>query len=121
MEIMNTGRFTVRVLAVPYEAYLPWTARLKMASLSYTGHYVGPYARFHPFDLKPGERRYLIFKGVFACHGGFSRGGALTLSDFPVRFSFLWRKTTTAIPLPEDLGIVFPKGCAPAKNPTATP
>jgi hypothetical protein len=111
MEVMNTGRFTVRVLGVPFASYLPWKARLKMARISYTGRYIGPYRRFHPFDLKPGQSRYLIFHGVFACEAGMARGGAITLSDFPVRFSFLWRKTTAAIPLPENLGIVFPKGC----------
>jgi hypothetical protein len=116
MEVVNDGRFTVRVLGAPHASYLPWTAQLKMAIIHPTGRYVGPYSRFHSFDLKPGQRRYLIFTGVFACHAGFTRGGALTLSDFPVRFSFLWRKATTAIPLPEDLAIVFPKGCpTPAK------
>jgi hypothetical protein len=111
MEVMNTGRFTVRVLGVPYESYLPWTARLVMGRLNYTGVYVGPYTRFHPFDLRPRQRRYLLFKGVFACHSGMAVGGALTLSDFPVRFSFLWRTTTAEIPLPEDLAFNFPKGC----------
>lgn len=113
MEIRNTGRFKVRVLGVPYESFQPWTARLVMARINLTGVYVGPYTPFHPFDLKPGQRRYLAFKGVFACHTGVAENGAETLTGFPVRFSFLWRTTTTMIPLPEELGITFPKGCPP--------
>jgi hypothetical protein len=120
MEIMNTGRFTVRVLGVPYESNLPWTARLFMSGPSYTGDYRAS-TRFHPIDLKHGERVYLVFKGVFACHSGMAKGGALTLEDFPVRFSFLWRKATTMIPLPENLAIVFPKGCPPPAGSPASP
>jgi hypothetical protein len=111
MEIVNTGRFTVRVLGVPYEPIEPWTARLLMGRLNYTGIMVGPYARFHPFDLKSSQRVFLVFKGVFACHTGGSSHYALTLEDFPVRYSFLWRTSTAVIPLPEELGIDFPNGC----------
>lgn len=116
IEIMNTGRFTVRVLGVPYGPYLPWTARLMMSRPNYTGDYEAD-ARFHPFDLKSGERVFLLLKGVFACNTGFAAHSAATLSDFPVRFRFLWRTATTTIPLPEDLGIEFPKGCPPAASP----
>jgi hypothetical protein len=34
----------------------------------------------------------------------------LPLTDFPVRFSILWRTATARIPLPEQLAIVFRKG-----------
>jgi len=53
MEIRNAGRFTVRVLGVPYESYLPWTAHVLMSRLNYTGVYRAA-GRFHPFHLKPG-------------------------------------------------------------------
>jgi hypothetical protein len=79
--------------------------------------------------MKPGSFRWLVFKGVYACTTGMggppnrSGGyGETTREAFPVRFSFLWKTTTTLIPLDEPLTFSFRKeGCPPAKNPIITP
>ena len=112
MEIANTRRFTVRILGVPLESDLPWTARLFMSRPTYTGATRAPL-RFRPFDLKPGERVFLAYKGVWTCpRGTVSPGGGFGgEDDFPVRFGFLWRTSTAQIPLPRPFEIVFPKGC----------
>lgn len=113
--VVNTGRFTVRILGVPWETEgLPWTARLMMSTAQKnTGGMVGPYVRFHPVDLPPGDVIFLFYKGVFACHAPESRRLALTFTDFPVRYSFLWRTDTVEIPLYQPVAIYFPKGCRP--------
>lgn len=111
MEIVNTRRFGVRVLGAPLETDLPWTAHLFMSLPNYTGATRAPVP-FQPIDLKPGERMFLAFRGVWTCPSGrVSPGVTSELHDFPVRFSFLWRTTTAEIPLPKPLEIVFPKGC----------
>ena len=73
------------------------------------------FLRFHPFDMQPGSFRLLLFKGVFRCNGSQIMGkqDALTYSDFPIRYSFLWRTATAEIPLDQPLHISFAKeGCA---------
>jgi hypothetical protein len=120
IQITNNGRYTVRILGVPYEPIHPWTAHLLMTRPNYSGS-VTPYERFRPFDLKPRQIVFLIYKGVYACHTGMGAGGILTYSDFPVRYKFLWRTATTAIPLPENLAFVFRKSCPPLARSSATP
>lgn len=81
-----------------------------------------PLQRFRPFDLHPGETRWLVWKGVYGCTTGMSGGGAVSREAIPVRFSFLWRTETTFVPAQAPLTITFPKeGCPPAKNPTVRP
>lgn len=122
LNVFNGGRFTVRVLGVPYQGPNPWSAHLLMSTPEkYTGGANPPYTPFRPFDLKPGDSVFLQLKGVYACHSGMTPRGATTYSGFPVRYRFLWRTTTTDIALPENLAFVFRKGCPPAKNPTTTP
>ena len=62
-----------------------------------------PWKPFHPFDLKPGEIRWLVFKGTYDCGTMAPDGGELGLVDFPVRSKFLWRTRTVFIPLDEPL------------------
>lgn len=107
LEIQNTGRFTVRVLGVPLWPGEPFKARLLMYQPNFLGGDVGPLARFHPFDLKPGERDILVLKGAYANCSRWPGTGSTTLYHFPVRYSFLWRTATASIPLPEELAIVF--------------
>lgn len=121
IQITNTGRYTVRILGVPYARIHPWTARLLMTRPNYSGSMTRRYERFRPFDLKPHQIAFLVFKGVYACHTGAEAGLTMTYSDFPIRYKFLWRTATTAIPLPDDLAFVFRKSCPPPKNPTFTP
>jgi hypothetical protein len=106
--VANTGRFTVRVADAPLSPDLPFSGRLMMSRPLQNSGIHGPYVRFRPFDLKPGQERLLLFKGVFACR---VRGvtPAVALTDFPVRFDFLWRKVTVDLSLPAELAIVFPK------------
>jgi hypothetical protein len=116
IDILNAGSHTVRVLGVSYgPGQIPFSARLLVSGPSLGGT-VMPLTRFHPFDLPPGQIRLLIFKGVFhyRCPSGMNIGATiLSLVDLPVRFSFLWRTATAAIPVPEQLRIVFRKGsCA---------
>lgn len=107
--VLNTGRFAVRVLGVPYPSGVPWSARLmRSPQLRNTGGMHGPYVPFHPFDLKRDHVVFLFFKGTFACRAP-RPVGALGLDDFPVRYSFLGRTSTADIPLPVELAIVFRK------------
>jgi len=69
----------------------------------------GPYTRFHPFDLGPGQVRLLFYKGALACRG-YGPNTNIGLLDFPVRFGFLWRTATVTIPLDPGVAIVYPKG-----------
>jgi len=73
-------------------------------------------APFHPFDLKPGAFRFLVFKGVYACTSGAGPDMATTWEAIRVRFSFLWRTGSVWIPLDSPVTFTFPKGCpVPAK------
>lgn len=124
--IQNTGHFTVRVLGVPKSVTDFYAGRLLMSESTRGYPDERPLVRFHPFDLKPGKIRWLLFKGVYACTTGMGAGGpaggaASTWVAIPVRFSFLWRTATASIPLGEPLTFRFPKGCPPARAPTATP
>lgn len=121
--IRNAGRFTVRVLGVPRGVGDFYAAPLLMSRDTTPRMDERPLESFHPFDMKPGSFRWLVFKGVFACTTGEGAPDtAVTREAFPVRFSFLWRTTTATIPLDEPLTISFSKkGCPPQKNPTATP
>jgi hypothetical protein len=113
IDVSNRGRFTVRVVAAGYmgERY-PFSARL-LISQPMRANFAGfppPFERFHPFDLKPGQARALMLRGVYAHCRNWRGGGATTFVDFPVRFRFLWRTAVAEITLPEQLAIVFPKG-----------
>lgn len=68
----------------------------------------GPYMRFHPFDLEPGQVRLLFFEG-WNCRSSWA-GVTSIESGFTVRFRFLWRTTTTVVPLPEKVAITVPRG-----------
>lgn len=117
VEVVNSGRYSVRVLGVPFAGPNPWTARLLMTRPNRSGG-GGPFERFRPFTLRAHQFVFLLLKGVYACHTGWAKGSAATFSDFPVRYSFLWRTTTTSIPLPEQLAFNFSKeGCPPPKSP----
>lgn len=118
--LQNSGRFAVRILGVPKSNLDFYSGRLLMSDLAH-GFPPKSLERFHPFDLKPGESRWLLLDGVYACTTGTGKGTAITREVLPVRFSFLWRTATASIPLAEPLAFTFPKGCAPPKNPTSTP
>ena len=107
VEIRNAGRLTVRVLGVPYPPVLPFKARLLMYQPTLHGGDAAPLEAFHAFDLKPGWRDVILLKGVYANCDRWAGSGASGLTDFPVRYSFLWRTATAEIPLPEELAIVF--------------
>lgn len=120
--IQNTGRFTVRVLGVPdTPGPLPFSARLMMSGPQKEPGMEAPFKPFHPFDLKPGDIRWLIFKGVFACHSGSVPGPSFSWGAFPVRFSFLWTTRTISIPLDGKLTFVLLHGCPPARASGTTP
>jgi hypothetical protein len=108
--VANTGRFAVRVLDAPLPDGVPFSARLMMSRPLTDGGVHGPYTRFRPFDLEPGQVRLLFYKGVLACRAAPSANASVGFLDFPIRYSFLWRTKTAYIPLDEELAIVFPKG-----------
>lgn len=135
VDVENNGRFTVRVLGVPDSsgpfAGLPVSARVMMSRNTggpaecpplpgvNQGHCVmfrqpgGGYEPFQPFDLKPGQVRSVMLAGSYGdCSGGLSQLTTIHLSDFPVRYSFLWRTATAEIPLPTGREIIPPnRGC----------
>lgn len=133
--VQNTGRFTVRVLGVPYKSGPfsghPVSARLMMSrdtggarfqpmpGLPSKVHFMlwpgGPYEPFHPFNLKPGQVRSLLFTGVYGnCTPAARNLVPISVPDFPVRFSFLWKTATTRLPLPNTLEIIPPSGGCPS-------
>ena len=119
ISIRNNGRFAVRVLGVPRSVTDFYAGRVLVSQPNRFGN-ERPLERFRPFDLKPGEIRWLLLKGVYACTtgmGGSSRLGFTSVirGAIPVRFSFLWRTETALIPLGDPLTISFPRGC-PAKQ-----
>jgi len=99
--IRNTGRFRVHIVGVPRSLLiLPVKARLLMSGPQKGSGMEDPWKPFHPFDLHPGEIRWLAFKGVYDCSKySLGPGVADTWVDFPVRFKFLWRTETAEIPL----------------------
>jgi hypothetical protein len=112
--IRNGGRFSVRVLGVRSDVLNFFKGRL-LVNKPNPAESERPLERFRPFDLKPGETRWLVWKGVYSCTTGMGRGGAFTREDIPVRFRFLWRTETTFVPAQDPLTITFHKGCpAPA-------
>ena len=113
ISIVNNGRFTVRVLGMPYNRALPFSARLLTNGPSDPRFFMtGPFRRFQPFDLTPGAMTLLVLEGVYACHSGTGPGPSVSIGELPVRFSFLWRSKTVWIPLDGELLFDFPKGCA---------
>jgi hypothetical protein len=120
ISIRNNGRYSVRVLGVPRSVTDFYSGRVLISKPNRHGD-ERPLERFHPFDLKPGEIRWLLLKGAYACTTGWGDGGSVTWTAMPVRFSFLWRTATASIPLDQPLTFTFPKGCPPATGRTATP
>lgn len=119
--IRNSGRFTVRVLGIPRGPGDFFTGRLLMSEDQTARGDEMPLERFHPFDMKPGSFRWLVFKGVYACTTGMGGGGVgIVREALPIRFSFLWRTGTASIPLDEPLTITFRKGCPPATGGSST-
>ena len=123
----NTGHFTVRVLGVgkwwpPFPVMSGWSSRLLMAQGSFVEKPVpgpgnkpvrvrfwrhGPLQPFHPVDLAPGQIVMLAMQGVWHadCSTKPYTGQTVPPRDFPVKYSFLWKTTTSHIPLPSGLRI----------------
>jgi hypothetical protein len=117
ISIRNSGRFTVRVLGVPRSVTDFYSGRLLISKDQTARMDERPLERFHPFDMKPGSFRWLLFKGVYACTTGWEGGGSLIREAIPIRFSFLWKTGTASIPLDDPLTIAFSRGgCPPAKQ-----
>lgn len=109
--VQNTGRFAVRVLGVPYSPVLPISARLLMSGPQKEPGMERPWKPFRAFDLKPGQIRWLVLEGSYACHSGMGPRTSSGIDALPVRFSFAWKKSTAWIPLRNRLTFLFPKGC----------
>lgn len=135
--LQNTGHFTVRVVGLgEYAPLLPllrgWSSRLLMARGTFVeeplggpgnkavrdqnGRIVrrrvwkrGRLEPFHPVDLAPGQIVMVLLQGVWHmdCHP-VTVGATTPPRSFPVRYSFLWKTTTTQIPLPGGLTIAPP-------------
>jgi hypothetical protein len=103
--IQNSGPFTVRVVAVPIDFDLTVKYRLFMWPKSMKvgfGPAQPPFPRFEPFDLKPGEERGIVLRGVFSEPCSLRDAGTIIgWTEIPIRFSFLGRTKTASIPLAE--------------------
>jgi hypothetical protein len=135
--VRNNGRFTVRVLDVPYSSGafsgLPVSARVLMSRtiggpqpvtrprchvpylpgcVGYTAWPSGPYEPFRPFDLKPGRMRMLILVGVYGNCADQRNLVPISVADLPIRYRFLWKSATARVPLPKEREIAPPsRGC----------
>jgi hypothetical protein len=142
VDVENNGRFTVRVLGVPDSsgpfAGVPLSARVMMSRSTggpetcsrFLGRASqdcvmfmrpgGGYEPFRPFDLKPGQVRSVMLAGFYGnCSSRPSQLTGIRLSDFPVRYSFLWKTATAQIPLPAERDIIPPnRGCRGARSRT---
>lgn len=119
--IQNSGRFPVRILGIPRDVTDFFKAHLFVNEPNPAENEL-PLERFRPFDLHPGETRWLVLKGVYTCTTGAGPGLGVTGEAIPVRFSFLWRTETAFVPAQDPLRITFTKkGCPPPKSPTVTP
>lgn len=137
IDVQNNGRFTVRVLGVPYRsgpfAGLPVSARVMMSrAIGRTrkgalrcGGVVNPfcgvvapkgayYEPFHPFDLQPGRVRTLVVVGVYGNCADERNLVPISVPDLPVRYSFLWKTTTAHVALPKTREIIPPSGGCPS-------
>jgi len=128
--IENTGHFTVRVDGMgSYAPLLPllrgWSSRLLMARGTFVQEPVrgpvvgggripphrvwkrGRLRPFQPVDLAPGQIVMIVLRGVWHmdCQTNVSAGTITPPQSFPVKYSFLWKTTTTHIPLPGGLRI----------------
>ena len=111
--IRNSGRFPVRILGVPRDVTDFFKARLFVNAPNPADN-ERPLERFRPFDLHPGETRWLVLKGVYACTTGMGLSAAVGSDAIPVRVRFLWRAETTFVPVLDPLTITFTKeGCPP--------
>jgi hypothetical protein len=113
--IHNDDRFAVRVLGVPKSVTDFYSGRLLMSKDQTARMDERRLEPFHPFDMRPGSFRWLVFKGVYACTTGTGVHTGITWGAVPIRFSFLWRTGTAWIPLDEPLSFTFPKPCPPAR------
>jgi HAAS len=121
--IRNGGRFPVRILGVPRDV-TDFFKALLLVNKPNPAENEFPLQRFRPFDLQPGETRWLVLKGIYACTTGMGggppgapRGGeAVTREAVQIRFSFLWRTETTFVPTQDPLTITFHKGCPTRKS-----
>jgi HAAS len=137
VDVENSGRFPVRVLAVPHSsgpfAGRSVSARVMMSrdigenrvATAICGHRAvvcrpvvfrpdGPYVPFQPFDLQPGRERALLLVGVYGDCLDESNLVPISVSAFPVRYSFLWKTATASIPLPKEREIIPPSGGCPS-------
>jgi hypothetical protein len=107
MTIWNSGRYTVRVLGIPMW-HLPASYRLLLSTPTTfaEGGWSGPFTRFRPFDLRPGEQRGLVFSGVYDEPCPEQGSVSTSWGAIPVRFSFLWQTKTVQIPLPESVAFL---------------
>lgn len=124
--VKNTGPFTVHVdsagqpPALPLSpagigspGNLPVVARVLISPPLPPNRLVGPFTPFRPFDLRPGETRLVLLKGVYGNCQAWAPGSIAGIDSIPVRFSYLWKTTTVDIPLVTRLAIVMPKrGCS---------
>jgi hypothetical protein len=62
---------------------------------------------FQPVDLAPGQIVMIVLRGVWHmdCQTNVSARTITPPQSFPVKYSFLWKTTTTHIPLPGGLRI----------------
>ena len=128
VSVVNSGRFTVRVLGVSAESGLsfsdlPLKAQLYLAGpMANHGGYPRPHRRFRPFDLEPGQVAFLVLRGTYdaPCRRVKPPGQDFwEIGGFEVRYGFLWRTGTAEIDLPPQLQIDGPKGmeCNPGPPP----
>ncbi len=125
VSVVNNGRFTVRVLGVEDSPGLSFSVlplsgrRLVMAGPEPNhGGFSGPFRRFRPFDLAPGQLALLVLHGSYDARCHAANGQSFwEVGGFELRFRFLWRTGTAEIPVSPQLQIDGPKGMLCAVRP----
>lgn len=108
VSVRNTGRFPVRIIEIPLLRSFQWpfSVRPFLSSEKITGK---PVSAFHPFTLRPGHEREIIFRGTYANRDKYSVTGGITLVSWPVRYRFLLWTHIVQAPLLDPLVIRMPR------------
>jgi len=94
VSILNSGRFPVRILAVPIDPDFIYPFKVRAYVVPSETDFTKPAEAFHPFTLRPGHQRLIVLRGIYANCDQYITNSGVTLPSIPVRARFLlWTHT----------------------------